>query len=450
LQYKQIESERGKTMKKVLTMVLCLFVISALLLSVGCGAQSAAPATTTTTGSVASTQAATSTAPAAQPATIRLLSWWPQSQMQGSLDAFAKANPNITIDFQFGQTGDPYNSLAKTQLAAGAGPDIFVIGSNWKDFQKAGYVMDITGKPFLSNFADSGLKASNTGDKQYGVPVDSWFSGIFVNKDLATKAGVKLPFNSLDEFVAACDAFKKIGVKPLAVAGGAKQQDVWRFAFCEVFTDMYADNPNFDSDINSGKTTFAAGWTPALKNWYTLVQKGIYTKDMLGVDQAQVDAEFTTGKAAMTYGGNWSIDGWKKANPSLNITMIPWAGSKPGSIALMAGVGMSWCANAATKNQDAVLKWLDFMSTPEGLLPLQKALSCGIFLKGVKYDLAPELNDALPTLSDNKGYAPWIYWNNSTAVINSAMLSMQEVLSGKIKIDEVGAAMDKANKSVGQ
>ncbi|HEY5587152.1 MAG TPA: extracellular solute-binding protein [Ruminiclostridium sp.] len=431
-------------MKNSLKIISSLCLTGAILFSVACGSQSNSSNTTT---SSTGTQAATSTVAVEKPTTIRLLSWWPQSQMQESLDAFSKVNPNITIDFQFGQTGDPYNNLAKTQFAAGEGPDVFVIGSNWKDFQKAGYTLDIAGKPFTSNFSDTALKATNLDGKQYGIPVDSWFSGIFINKDLAEQAGVKLPFNSLDDFVAACDAFKKIGVKPLGVAGGAKSQDVWRFAYCEIFSDLYNENTTFDSDINSGKTTFAEGWTPALKNWYTLVDKGIYTSDMLGMDVAQVDAEFTTGKVAMTYGGNWSVDGWKKANPKLNITMIPWAGVKPGSTSLMAGVGMSWSVNAASKNIDSSIKWLEFMSTPEGLLPLQKKLNCGIFLKGVKYDLAPELNDALTTLADGKGFDPWAYWDNSTAVQNEGMLALQQVLSGKMKIEDVGAAMDKANKS---
>jgi raffinose/stachyose/melibiose transport system substrate-binding protein len=382
-----------------------------------------------------------------KPATIRLLSWWPQSQMQGSLDAFEKAHPNIKIDFQFGQTGDPYNQLAKTQFAAGAGPDVFLIGGGWQDYQKAGNLLDITGKPFLSNFSDAGLKATNKSGKQYGVPVDSWFSGIFVNKDLAKKAGVKLPFNSQADFVSACNAFKKIGVIPLVVAGGAKTQDVWRFAMTEIGSDFYYNNPNYDSQINAGKATFAKGYTPALKNWYTLVQKGIYNQSMLGMDQAQADAEFTTGKAAMTYGGNWSVDGWMKANPKLNITMIPWAGKKPGSLSLMAGVGMSWAVNSASANKDAALTWLAFMSTKEGLLPLQKKINCGIFLKNVKYSVAPQLNDSLAVLSSGKTFAPWVYWDNSTPLINEFILAFQQVLGGKMQIEDVGAALDKTNKT---
>ena len=430
-------------MRKFLKIILSFCLIGTLLLSAGCGSQS----NNSASSSVADSNSTQSVATTAAPATIRLLSWWPQSQMQESLDAFKQANPNITIDFQFGQTGDPYNQLAKTQFVAGSGPDVYLIGGGWQDYQKAGYVLDITGKPFLDNFSDAGLKATNKDGKQYGIPVDSWFSGIFVNKDLATQAGVTLPFNSLDDFIAACDAFKNIGVKPLAVAGGAKSQDVWRFAVCEVGSDLYFNNPNFDSDINAGKATFAEGWTPALQNWNTLIQKGIYTQSMLGMDQAQVDAEFTTGLAAMTYGGNWSVDGWLKANPKLNITMIPWAGKNPGSLSLMAGVGMSWAVNSASKSTDAALKFLEFMSTPEGLLPLQKKLNCGIFLKNQTYEVSSQLNDSLAILASGKTFAPWVYWDNSTAVNAEFILAFQEVLSGKMKIEDVGAAMDKANKA---
>lgn len=389
------------------------------------------------------------TAPASKEVTgsIRVLGWFTDDVIKGSLDAFKAKYPGIKVEYQYPGANN-YFDLLKTQLAAGSGPDLMILGGDFENLANAGYLMDITGKEFVSHFNDTGLQATNSKGKQYGIPIDNWFSGLYINKDLFDKQGIKYPINSYDDLIAAMKKFKDNGIKPITVAGGTKDRDVFRIPTMLTMTDFLSkpENKTFDLDAGSGKNnrTFAE-LTPTVQKWVdTMVTPGYYTKDMLGMGAAQALTEFATGKAAMMYGGNWSVADVNKANPDFHGAIIPFPGSTPNNGWLLGGVGTSWGVNKNSKSPEAALKWMEFFSSPEGLLPLQKAYGGGIFLKGVDYKLSPEFDLALPALKDGKLYCPWGGWGTNTGALLEIVFSKyQDILSGAAKAADLGASMDK-------
>ena len=64
------------------------------------------------------------------------------------------------------------------------------------------------------------LGASPVDGKNYSVPVNGYWEGLFVNKDVLKEAGVEAPTadTTWDEFMTMCETIKKAGYTPIAAS----------------------------------------------------------------------------------------------------------------------------------------------------------------------------------------------------------------------------------------
>uniref|UniRef100_UPI0028A99596 ABC transporter substrate-binding protein n=1 Tax=Paenibacillus sp. TaxID=58172 RepID=UPI0028A99596 len=104
----------------------------------------------------------------------------------------------------------------------------------------------------------------------------------------------------------------------------------------------------------------------ALTTWTEYLKHGVFTKDMLGLEEEQAIDEFTSGKAAMFQAGPWYMETFKQKAPNMKIDMFPNLGTKGGPGWMVGGPGVSFGLNAKSKVKDAAYKVLDLLSTPEG------------------------------------------------------------------------------------
>ena len=124
--------------------------------------------------------------------TVTMMSWYSEDQMDDVIDAIEKKlGGEYKIDYTY-VTNSDYNNVLSTQLAAGD-------------------VKDITDTGITDGFSDEGLALCTIDGKNYGVPCYGWFAGIFYNKDLFEKAGIKEVPTTYDEFLEACDKLKGEG-----------------------------------------------------------------------------------------------------------------------------------------------------------------------------------------------------------------------------------------------
>ncbi|MET3804148.1 N,N'-diacetylchitobiose transport system substrate-binding protein [Nakamurella sp. UYEF19] len=165
-----------------------------------------APAGSTSSGaSSAATESSTSAAPPVKPTTLHV---WMQGDTLKDINIvalnaeFSAAHPGVTVDLQE-QTWTDYSTKVATGLAdaSGAGPDVLELGNTQvAQFAGAGALAELDAADFdnASTWL-GGLKQSATYDgKLVAIP---YYAGVRVGiyrTDLAQKAGVTPPFDSLD------------------------------------------------------------------------------------------------------------------------------------------------------------------------------------------------------------------------------------------------------------
>jgi N,N'-diacetylchitobiose transport system substrate-binding protein len=301
---------------------------------------------------------------AAAPAKDATLTVWMQGDTLKDIDIkalnseFQAAHPGVTVDLQE-QTWGEYTTKVTTGLAdtSGGAPDVLELGNTQvAQFAGAGALLPLDAKNFDNSGSWlQGLKESATyDDKLIAVP---YYAGVRVGiyrTDLAAKAGVKTPFNSLDDLQAA-------GEKLLADHG-----DNGSFSGLYFPSQYWYEGISFVWDAGGDIATQQSdgSWKGALdskeaKAGLERLKKLVDATSRGGEGQNEADDALVMAQeqAAMFIDASWKpgvVTGDKDGNPALSgkvgVFVVP--GSKPGSVMPQFLGGSDIAINAKTRNAD--------------------------------------------------------------------------------------------------
>lgn len=221
--------------------------------------------------------------------------------------------PNIHIEVEQLPT-DQYKQTIRLKFASGEGPDFFT----WwpqkqaEDLVENGYVKDMSDFPLLDKFNQDIVNDYTYDGKTYGVPLGTSFLTTWYNKDAFKDAGIEAVPTNWDEFIDDCQKLKDAGYTPITC--GDKQSFVIQFAMYQIgASEIYADNPDFDSELYTGKTKFTDQcWVDTVTKLAELYQKGFVIDNSLGLSQDQSRQAFVDGQAAMIFDGSFGYDALNK------------------------------------------------------------------------------------------------------------------------------------------
>ncbi|NQX67388.1 extracellular solute-binding protein [Paenibacillus alba] len=427
-------------MKKISTMLVSVGLAASMALT-GCSSQNASDTKASQTPN-----AEASTKPAAgkpDKVKVRMAYWNKEDSVKSLLDLIKQKLPNIELEYQF-IDNKQFDNIVATQLAAQSGPDIISVSPPASaKYAKLGYLADLSS--LSDRYNDAGKNVYSQDGKLYALPGISWFEGIFYNKEIFDKLGLKPP-TTFEEELQLHEALKKNGIKPQAM-GAKSWEPMMKSSMGLVMNDFLSkpENKTFDVQFGQGQKTLEGNWNGAVDKWSELIKRGYITQDMLGVDYDQALDEFATGKAAMWESGPWAMEAIKKKNPNIKVDMFPFYGSAAGPGWLIGGPGVGFAANSKSKNLDAVKQVFDLISTPEG----QKAFwndnkGGSSYLKGVEFEMPAEYESVKATFKAGNVYAPWNNWgDNAQSMIEDYGKHLQELLGGKSDVSQVLKGTDK-------
>ena len=362
--------------------------------------------------------------------TLRMTYWNSEDTMSALLEYLEKAVPEVEIEYQFIDNSN-YNTVVDIQLSAGEGPDIICESpASALKHAKLGYLQPLNS--LGSRYSSAGVSVYSYNNNIYALPGISWFEGIYFNKELFEKNNIALP-KTFDEYLAVCEKFQSMGIKPLA-AGLMSWEPMLKNSLAFVSAEYFSTKPgsSFNADYREGRAKMSGTLNPYIKKWSEMIEKGIYTKNMLGIDHAQALDEFATGKAAMFCSGPWDYDAIMAKNPNLKLDMMPFQGTKPSAGWLIGGPGCGFAVNAKSKNVELATKVLEALSTVEGQAALWENNQGGSsYLTGASFQLPAAYNSASSALNAGNVYCPWNEWGDAAAAHQNYGLEFQSYLDGQ-------------------
>ncbi|WP_051264851.1 extracellular solute-binding protein [Nakamurella lactea] len=316
---------------------------------------------TTSAGDSSAAPPATS---AAAPVKDVTLTVWMQGDTLKDIDItalnkeFQAAHPGVTVDLQE-QTWGEYTTKVTTGLAdtSGGAPDVLELGNTQvAQFAGAGALLELSADDFdNSKTWLQGLKESATyDDKLVAVP---YYAGVRVGiyrTDLAEQAGIKTPFNSLDELESA-------GAKLLAAHGDDGSYSGLYFPsqyWYEGISFIWDAGGEIAVQQSDGSWKGALD-SPESKAGLARLKKLVDATSRGGEGQNEADDALVMAQeqAAMFIDASWKPgvvtakeDGNPKLEGKVGIFVVP--GSKPGTVMPQFLGGSDIAINAKTPNAD--------------------------------------------------------------------------------------------------
>ncbi|MCL1804636.1 MAG: ABC transporter substrate-binding protein [Clostridiales bacterium] len=200
---------------------------------------------------------------------------------------------------------------------AGREPDVlfFFHGADADRIVQSGKVVSISDirkeyPDYAANMKDSMMPVSTANGRQYAVPVNGYWEGLYVNKKVLANCGVAIPGADYtwERFLADCAVIRDKGYTPIACS----LMDVphYWFEFCVFNHGNLSSHPQIP-----GQAGDAAGrkWASGLLDIRELYELGFLPENTATAPDSEINYLMTENKAAFMIDGSWKI-GWFQAN----------------------------------------------------------------------------------------------------------------------------------------
>lgn len=275
-------------------------------------------------------------------------------------DNYKKVNPNIESVAYKKISFDTYEKELIDAMAAGQGPDIFVLKNNWlpKFLDKiVPAPQNILNEQKVRNdFVD--VVANDFVDKGqvFAVPLSVDSLGLYYNKDLFNAASITSPPKTWDEFVADSTKITKVeGNGEISKSGAAmgtayninRPTDILNMLMLQNGTQMINQNGRITFDqaqVVNGKLVSPGENALA---FYTDFARSSSSKYSWNRNMHYSIDAFSEGNLAMMFNYSWHVKTIENKSPKLNFAVAPipqFPGSTPANYA-------NYLAYGVTKNK---------------------------------------------------------------------------------------------------
>jgi len=426
-------------MKKGLSLVLAGVMAVAL---VGCGGDEKKEGSTTAAGEGATTA---QTEQSSGPVTLNVKTTYAgnDSNAQNYLDAVAdwEAKSGNTVSDSSATSDETFKATVTTDFEVGSEPDVlfYFNGADSNSFVEAGKVVSIDEiraefPDFASNMKDEMLGASPVDGKNYSVPVNGYWEGMFVNKQVLEAAGVEVPSatTTWDDFLAMCETLKSKGFTPIA----ASLQEIPHYWF-EFAIYNFRDPATHNMVPAAADDEVAVDWAAGLDDIKVLYEKGYFPENTLTATDAETFELFTGDQAAFLIDGSWKIGGIEEAVDDIEnftVTYVPGKNDRK-TTDIIGGISMGYYITKKAWNDPAKkAAAVDFVSHMTSDAVVSKfagtsvtALKNAVTVEG---EISALAQDALTFCAGTTGISPAVQDNLSETARAPIFTKMADIVTG--------------------
>jgi len=265
---------------------------------------------------------------------------------------------------------DGYRQKINTMMAAGQVPDLFVFNPDPTSFSyyEGDLLMDFTDDfkgDWGNGFTAGTIAGATKGGRTKSVPYEIAITPIWYNTELFEKVGVSGFPKTFDEFWAAADKLKAIGVTPASQMTGGTNAWTSMLWYSHIMASIGG------VDVWSKPLSdpiFAQGAEILLR----LYSDGNTTKDAIGAGPGDSSGHYLAKDTAIFINGPWFIGNIRDNAPDVYeaTSIAPAPAVKGGKYGAQIGFPLSNLAAAKTDDparRAAVVKFMKWMTKPENV-----------------------------------------------------------------------------------
>lgn len=335
---------------------------------------------------------------------------------QDAIAAWQKDTGNVINDTS-ASSDETFKARVAADFEVGSEPDVlfYFNGVDSNSFVEAGKVVSIEEirkeyPEYASNMNDDLMGASPVDGKNYSVPMNGYWEGLFVNKEVLKTAGVEVPDadTTWEEFLADCQKIKDAGYTPIA-ASLATIPHYW-FEYC-VMNHQTANTHN--TLPKTANDEYAKAWEAGIQDIKELYEKGYFPENTLSGTDDETFQSFIDGKAAFLADGSWRVGGIEGATDNIEnftVTYVPGKGQRKTTDivgGLSCGFYITKKAWDDPEKRDTAVKFIEYMTSDE-MVTKFAGISANALKNGAAIDestLSPLAKDGLTMIKNITGIA---------------------------------------------
>lgn len=268
----------------------------------------------------------------------------------------------------------------------------------------------------------------------YGVPIDVTNIQMLYNKKLFEKAGIKSVPKTFDEFLAAIEALKRVGV-PGFVAGWG---ELWML---ECFTSNYAFNIMGEDKVMAtyrGEVPYTdPDWIKVLNIYKILSDKGAYVDGIVTKLNKFSEQDFALERAAFAFNGSWCVNVYNGMNPNLKYgTMLPPAFNANLPMKIWGGAGSSFVVSNSSPRKDKAVAFLKWLTAKEQQIFLAKE-TMNLPANREALSAVPEVLSEFASVMDQTTHPTIWPYNENPLVLERLNRGIQSIIIGEKTPEQV-------------
>lgn len=288
----------------------------------------------------------------------------------------AEEKLNIKVDIELQALDGDSASIIANRFSTGTMTDFVVHNSGclFLPLNPEENLLDLSGEPFINRLDDSFKTTVSSKDKVYGVPVGSSQGAAWLyNKKIYEDLNLKVP-ETWDELIYNCEKIKEAG--KTAVVGTYKDAWTAQPVFLMDAYSLFQAEPNFPEDFTNNKVKFAET-EAGIRSFEKLSE----IKSFLNEDYMSANFERGVEMLAQGEAAHWPILTRALSNIYNNypdkiddIGIFAQPDDEADKTGLTVYMPSAFYVNKNSEKADAVLKWLEFYISDEGLEAYASAL----------------------------------------------------------------------------
>lgn len=356
-------------MKKVLSLILALVMLSTVLFGCGNSDSSAADEGSAAEGTANSDASAAEAGNGdEEPVTIEVAVSGSAQEMeihQQKFDLYMEEHPNVTIKPV--DIGTERFQKLMTLIGSGTAPDIIYINEWCYSLAYRDVLLPLDSyieadtEFDLADYPESLLVPLRYEDQLYALPQEVSPYVVYYNKDMFEAAGLELPTDdwTMDDFYAAAKAL----TNPDKNVYGYRHPGAWADQILNWFSLSGVEFDTSGTEVTGLDTPEALSALEFLYN-LVVVDKLSPNPAALTAMGKSADAMFRNQSVAMEASGLWTLPTYKADPLSFEWDVVRMPRGETQKV--KAGI-LNWGISADTKNPDAAWDLLKFLAGPEGM-----------------------------------------------------------------------------------
>ncbi len=300
---------------------------------------------------------------------------WPTDKVMTLVNEFQAANPDISVDVQLVPYGQLFQTIEVRLSGNSSTPDIFIVdGPLNPSYAIRGNLLALDeyfSEEELAPFFDASIETATFDGKLYSIPYTTSSAGLYFNKEIFDEYGIPYPPETPGERLT-WEEVAEIAKKLTIDEDGDGTPEIWGLIIEQVDRpyQLFPLVQSLGGELISPDGLSTAGYLTSEEfleaaDFYWNLFNGLKVSPQ-GLNDSSISREyFGNGKAAMMLGADWNINRLGQFE-ELEFGLSPHPYFEGGEAVTPTG---SWHVgiNANTKNVDASVKFVKFLTSKEAL-----------------------------------------------------------------------------------